>query len=147
MGQTNGVIQYQRPACEFNKKTRQLLLSKKVNTAKWNVTTQAWEMNDNYTKTVTLGSSIMADESNSRLAIRISKAMPVLLRQYIGWKISQRLWESAYATIDYWFKNTILPMQYTIDAYRKKYYAALIYRENIKELLERLERNLISREI
>lgn len=119
MGQTNGVIQYQRPTVEFNKKTRQLLLSKKVNTAKWNVNTQAWEMNDNYTKTVTLGSSIMADESNSRLAIRISKAMPALLRQYIGWKISQRLWESATATIDYWFKNTILPMQYTIDAYRK----------------------------
>ena len=119
LGQTNGIIQYQRPTAEFNKKTRQLLLSKKVNTAKWNVTTQAWEMNDNYTKTVTLGSSIMSDESNSRLAIRISKAMPVLLRQYIGWKISQRLWESATSTIDYWFKNTILPMQYTIDAYRK----------------------------
>ena len=60
----------------------------------------------------------MSDEGNSRLAIRISKAMPTLLRQYIGWKISQRLWEAATSTIDYWFKSVILPMSYTIDDYR-----------------------------
>lgn len=118
MGQSNGVINYQSPVVEWNKKTRQLLLSKKVNTAKWNISTQAWEMNDNYTKTTTLADSIMADESNARLAIRISKAMPTLLRQYIGWKISQKLWESATSTLDYWFKNTILAMQYTIEAYQ-----------------------------
>ena len=116
LGQSTGIMQYQRPMIEFNKKTRQLLLSKRVNSVLWNVQTQAWNMNDNYTKQNQ--DTIMSDEGNSRLAIRISKAMPTLLRQYIGWKISQRLWESATSTIDYWFKTTILPMTYTIDDYR-----------------------------
>lgn len=116
LGQSTGIMQYQRPMMEFNKKTRQLLLSKRVNSVLWNVQTQAWNMNDNYTKQNQ--DTIMSDEGNSRLAIRISKAMPTLLRQYIGWKISQRLWESATSTIDYWFKTTILPMTYTIDDYR-----------------------------
>jgi hypothetical protein len=31
LGQTNGIAQYQKPVAEFNKKTRQLLLSKKIN--------------------------------------------------------------------------------------------------------------------
>ena len=39
-------------------------------------------MNDNYTKQSE--DNIMSDEGNSRLMIRISKAMPVLLRQFIG---------------------------------------------------------------
>lgn len=116
LGQSTGIMQYQRPMMEFNKKTRQLLLSKRVNSVLWNVQTQAWNMNDNYTKQSQ--DTIMSDEGNSRLAIRISKAMPTLLRQYIGWKISQRLWESATSTIDYWFKTTILPMSYTVDDYR-----------------------------
>ena len=82
LGQTNGIAQYQKPVVEFNKKTRQLLLSKKINTVKWNTQTQAWNMNDNYTKQSE--DNIMSDEGNSRLMIRISKAMPVLLRQFIG---------------------------------------------------------------
>nr|UWG86837.1 MAG: hypothetical protein [Bacteriophage sp.]DAG94962.1 MAG TPA: hypothetical protein [Crassvirales sp.] len=44
--------------------------------------------------------NIVSDEGNSRLAIRISKAMPVLLKQYIGWRIAPKLWESAIGTID-----------------------------------------------
>jgi hypothetical protein len=44
--------------------------------------------------------------------------MPVLLKQYIGWRIAPKLWESAIGTIDYWFKSTILPMSYNIDDYR-----------------------------
>lgn len=62
--------------------------------------------------------NIVSDEGNSRLAIRISKAMPILLKQYIGWRIAPKLWESAIGTIDYWFKSTILPMSYNIDDYR-----------------------------
>lgn len=115
LGQTTGIVQYQRPVAEFNKKTRQLLLSKKINTVLWNIQTNAWNMNDNYTKQS--ASNVMSDDGNSRLAIRISKAMPVILRQFIGWKINARLWESAKAVIDYWFKSTILPMQFTIDSY------------------------------
>ena len=83
---------------EFNKKTRQLLLSKRVNTVLWNYQTNAWNMNDNYTKQSV--DNIVSDEGNSRLAIRISKAMPVLLKQYTGWRIAPKLWESAIGTID-----------------------------------------------
>lgn len=114
-GQSNGVVQYQRPVTEFNKKFRQLLLSKKVNTVLWNNQTSAWNFNDNYTKQSV--DNIMSDEGNSRLAIRISKAMPVILKQFIGWKISPRLWATAKSTIDYWFKSTILPLNFGIDAY------------------------------
>ena len=59
----------------------------------------------------------MNDDGNSRLAIRISKAMPVILRQFIGKRISEKLCADMKAVIDYFFKNTILPMEYTIDAW------------------------------
>jgi len=116
LGQTNGIAQYQKPVAEFNKKTRQLLLSKKINTVLWDVQTQAWDWNDNYTKQTE--NNIMSDEANSRLMIRISKAMPVLLRQFIGRRIGAVLWNDMYNVIDYWFKTTILGMTYTIDGYR-----------------------------
>ena len=116
MGQTNGIVQYQSPVAEFNKKTRQLLLSKKINTVLWNIQTNAWNMNDNYTKQSV--DNIVSDEANSRLAIRIAKAMPTLLRQFIGWRITPRLWASATSVIDYWFKTSILSLNYNLDAYQ-----------------------------
>lgn len=116
LGQSNGIAQYQKPVVEFNKKTRQLLLSKRINTVLWNTQTQAWNWNDNYTKSSE--DNIMRDDGNSRLGIRISKAMPTLLRQFIGRRINAILWKDAYTVIDYFMKTTILPMQYTIDAYR-----------------------------
>ena len=116
LGQDNGTVQYQRPTTEFNKKTRQLLLSRKVNTAMWDVALQAWEMNDNYTKQTE--NTIMNDEGNSRLMIRISKAMPTLLRQYIGKRISEKLCKNVEDTIDYFFKTNILTMDYNIDGYK-----------------------------
>lgn len=116
LGQDNGTVQYQRPTTEFNKKTRQLLLSRKVNTAMWDVALQAWVMNDNYTKQTE--NTIMNDEGNSRLMIRISKAMPTLLRQYIGKRISEKLCKNVEDTIDYFFKTNILSMEYNIDGYR-----------------------------
>lgn len=115
LGQEGGIVQYQKPVTEFNKKTRQLLLSKKINTVLWNTQTSAWNMNDNYTKQST--DTIMSDEGNSRLAIRISKAMPTILRQFIGRKISERLWADARGVIDYYFKSNILPMGYSVDDY------------------------------
>jgi len=116
LGQSNGIAQYQKPCVEFNKKTRQLLLSKKINTVLWNTQTQAWNWNDNFTKQSE--DTIMSDEANSRLMIRISKAMPVLLRQFIGRRIGAILWKDIRDVIDFWFKTTILPLTYTIDAYR-----------------------------
>jgi hypothetical protein len=116
LGQVGGIVQYQNPMTEFNKKTRQLLLSKKINTVLWNVATQAWNMNDNYTKQTE--NTIMNDDGNSRLGIRISKAMPTLLRQFIGRKITDRLCKDVWDSIDRFFKFTILPMGYTVDAYQ-----------------------------
>jgi hypothetical protein len=115
LGQSGGIVQYQKPLCEFNKKTRQLLLSKKINTVLWNLQTNAWNMNDNFTKQSV--ENIMSDEGNSRLAIRISKAMPLLLRQFIGRKITPTLWEDAKSVLNYWFNSTIMPMRYTIGEY------------------------------
>ena len=116
MGQVGGIMQYQRPVTEFNKKTRELLLSKKINTVKWNIQTQAWNQNDNYTKQSE--NNIMSDEANSRLAIRIAKAMPRLLWQYIGRQISEVTCNEMKGTIDYFFKTVILPMTYTVDSYQ-----------------------------
>ena len=116
LGQVGGIVQYQNPMTEFNKKTRQLLLSKKINTVLWNVATQSWNMNDNYTKQTE--NTIMNDDGNSRLGIRISKAMPTILRQFIGRKITDRLCKDVWEAIDRFFKYTILPMEYTVDAYQ-----------------------------
>ena len=115
IGQSGGIVQYQKPMVEFNKKTRQLLLSKRINTVLWNTQTSSWNMNDNYTKQSV--ENIMSDDGNSRLAIRISKAMPLLLRQFIGRKINTKLWEDAKGVISYWFNSTIIPMQYSIAEY------------------------------
>ena len=116
LGQSNGIAQYQNPVTEFNKKTRQLLLSKKINTVLWNTQTQAWNWNDNYTKQSE--DNIMSDDGNSRLMIRISKAMPILLKQFIGRRIGPVLWKDATDVITFWMNTTILPMEYTIDAFR-----------------------------
>lgn len=114
-GQSNGTVQYQRPVTEFNKKTRQLLLSKKINTVMWDVSLQAWVMNDNYTKQIE--NTIMNDEGNSRLMIRISKAMPIILKQFLGKRISEKLCDSVKGVVDYFFKTNILRMNYNIDSY------------------------------
>ena len=116
MGQVGGVVDYQRPVTEFNKKTRELLLSRRVNTIKWNIQTSAWNINDNVTCTSV--DSIMKDEANSRLAIRIAKAMPRILWQFIGRQISEVTCTEMKSTIDYFFKTVILPMTYSCDSYQ-----------------------------
>lgn len=114
-GQNNGVVQYQKPMTEFNKKTRQLLLTKKINTVIWNTQTSAWNFNDSNTKE-SVG-TIMSTDGNSRLAIRIAKAIPTLLRQFIGSKVGPRLWEDARSVIDLFFRTTIIPLGYSINDY------------------------------
>ena len=116
LGQSYGLVQYQRPTTEFNKKTRQLLLSRKVNTAYWNISTQAWNMNDCYTKENE--NNIMNEDGNSRLMLRISKAMPVILRQFIGRKITEPMCKEVVDVIDYWFRTTIIPMNISVDGYQ-----------------------------
>ncbi len=116
LGSRYGVVQYSRPVTEFNKKQRELLLSKRVNTVLWNVPTQAWNMNDCFTKTSQ--NNIMNEDGNSRLGIRIGKAIPILLRQFIGRKINQKMCDEMLSVLEYWFKTTILPMGITVDAYQ-----------------------------
>ena len=113
---SSAIAAYQRPVTEFNKKTRQLLLSKKVNTVKWNIQDQTWNWNENTCKYSS--NDIMSEECNSRLALRIAKAMPRLLWQYIGRQISQVTCDEMKGTIDYFFKTVILPMGYTVNGYR-----------------------------
>lgn len=134
-GQVGGIIQYQRPTTEFNKKTRQLLLSKKINTVLWNNTTQAWNINDNYTKQSE--DNILSDEANSRLFIRISKAQPVLLKQFIGRRITERLCKDIVDTITYWFHSTILTMEYNIDDFNVfcEYDEALARKNKVKVVI------------
>jgi len=116
LGQSNGVALYQKPKAEFNKNTRELLLSAHVNTVKWNVTTSAWNWNDNYTQMKE--DTIMSDEANSRLMIRISKSIDLLMKPFIGRRINAQLWSDAYSVIDNWFRSYFGPMTYGIDDYR-----------------------------
>ena len=116
LGLNTGVVSYVNPITEFNKETRQKLLSRNINTVKWNNQSSLWIMNDDVTNEAT--KTILGESGNSRLTIRISKAMPALLQQFLGRQINGRLFADAANVISYWFRNTILPMNYTVDAYR-----------------------------
>lgn len=143
IGQSNGIMQYQRPVVEFNKRSRQLLLSKRVNTVLWNVATQAWNMNDCYTKQNE--NNIMGEDGNSRLGIRICKAMPTLLRQFIGKKITEKLCEDVKSVIRYFFTTVIMPMNYTVESYNIicNYDEALARQNKIKVVVQiRFSRSL-----
>ena len=105
-GQTYGKVNYQRPACEFNKKQRQLLLSRKVNTVMWNTNMQIWQMNDNYTRQTE--NTIMNDEGNVRMGIHIAKVQNQLLAQFIGKKITEKLCADVRAVEEYWINNNIM---------------------------------------
>ena len=111
------VAQVQDPVVEFNKRQRQLLLSKKINTIMWDTQTSAYVFNDCYSKQSE--DNIMSEDGNVRLGIRISKSIPKLLRQFHGRHINDSLYSDMYNVLDYWFKTTIQPLRpYTIDDYR-----------------------------
>ena len=105
-GQTYGRVSYQRPVCEFNKRQRELLLSRKVNTVMWNTNAQIWQMNDNYT--MQAENTIMNDEGNVRMGIHIAKVQPHLLAQFIGKKITEKLCEDIRRVEEYWINNNIM---------------------------------------
>lgn len=107
-GQTYGKVGYQRPVVEFNKRQRQLLLSKKVNTVMWNTNAQIWQMNDNYTKQSE--NTIMNDEGNVRMGIHIAKVQPILLAQFIGKKITERLCADVRSVEEYFLNTQIMSL-------------------------------------
>ena len=56
----------------------------------------------------------MQEENNSRLRIHISKSMPRLLSQFRGRQSNFRTWDDAATVVRTWFKQNILPKNYTI---------------------------------
>lgn len=113
---SNGQVLYTNPVTEFTKKQRQLLLSKQVNTVMWNSQNQTWNMNDCYT--MTSENHILNEDGNSRLFIRINKAIPTLLRPLIGRKLNNATYADAETILKYWFERTILTMQYSVSDYK-----------------------------
>ena len=115
MGEIRGVVSPVGLSTEFNRKERQLLLTKKINTIFNDLALSAVYINDNWT--AQSSKNIMSEENNVRLKIRISRAMPVLLSQFRGRQSNVKTWNDVVSVISYWFKSTILPMNYTIADY------------------------------
>lgn len=115
-GQNTGRVSVMNLAKEFKKTERQLLLSKKINTISYDNYLGSYYFNDNYTYTEE--SHVMSEECNSRLQIRISKAMPLLLNQFKGRQNTSKTWKEMREVIKFWFTNTIMNYNYTIAEYR-----------------------------
>lgn len=115
-GQNTGRVNVMNLAKEFKKSERQLLLSKKINTISYDNYLGSYYFNDNYTYTE--DSHVMSEECNSRLQIRISKAMPILLCQFKSRQNTSKTWKEMRETINFWFINTIMNYNYTIAEYR-----------------------------
>jgi hypothetical protein len=115
-GQNTGKVSIMNLAKEFKKSERQLLLSKKINTISYDNYLGSYYFNDNYTYTDE--SHVMSEECNSRLQIRISKAMPLLLNQFKGRQNTAKTWKEMREVIKFWFTDTIMTYNYTIAEYR-----------------------------
>lgn len=116
LGQNNGIVSPVNLSKDFTKKERQLLLTKKVNTIFNDLSIDTTYINDNWTKQEEV--DVMQEENNVRLKIRISKAMPQLLKQFIGRQSNVKLWNDVYGVVNYWFNNTIKTMNYSISDVR-----------------------------
>lgn len=112
MGEIRGVVSPVHLATEFNRKEREMLLTKRINTIFNDMALDSIYINDCYTAQA--NKNIMQEENNVRMKIRISRAMPVLLSQFRGRQSNVKTWNEVTEVIDYWFKSTILPMNYTI---------------------------------
>lgn len=112
LGEKRGVVYPVHLATEFNKKERQLLLTKQINTIFNDVALNTVYVNDCYTAQPT--KDIMQEEPNVRLKIRISKAMPVLLSQFRGRQSNVKTWNDIKSAIDYWMKSTVMGYNFTI---------------------------------
>ena len=74
----------------------------------WNTNAQIWQMNDNYTKQSE--NTIMNDEGNVRLGIHIAKVQPILLAQFIGKKITERLCAEVKSVEEYFLNTQIMSL-------------------------------------
>lgn len=117
-GQNTGIAQLVKLSKDFSKKERQLLLGyrRKINTVFHDLYIERYYWNDNQ-----VGQSeqnVLSEECNTRLQIRISKAMPILLNQFKGRQNTSKTWAEVESVIDYWFKTVVLTYNYTIADYR-----------------------------
>lgn len=109
-GPEGGVCSVMGLAKEFSKTERQLLLAKKVNTIFHDLYLDSLYINDNKTKQGE--ENVLSEENNVRLQIRISKAMPLILKQFVGRQNNSKTALEAESIINSWFRSTIVPMQY-----------------------------------
>lgn len=112
LGEQRGVVYPVHLATEFNKKERQMLLTKNINTIFNDVALNSIYVNDCYTAQA--NKDIMQEEPNVRLKIRISRAMPILLSQFRGRQSNVKTWNDIKSVINYWMRSTIMPMTSTI---------------------------------
>ena len=109
-GPEGGVCSVVNLAKEFTKTERQLLLTKKVNTIFRDLYLDSLYINDNKTKQSL--DNVLSEENNVRLQIRISKAMPLILKQFVGRQNNAKTALEAESIINSWFRTTIVPMQF-----------------------------------
>lgn len=109
-GPEGGVCSLVNLSKEFSKTERQLLLTKKVNTIFHDLYLDSLYINDN--KTRETEENVLAEENNTRLQIRISKAMPLILKQFIGRQNNVKTALEAESVINSWFRSSIVPMRY-----------------------------------
>lgn len=115
-GQNTGRVNIMSLAKEFKKSERQLLLSKKINTISYDNYLGSYYFNDNYTYTE--DSHVLSEECNSRLQIRISKAMPLLLNQFKGRQNTAKTRKEIREVIKFWFTSAVMTYNYTVAEYR-----------------------------
>lgn len=118
LGEIRGTVSPVSLTTEFNRKERQLLLTRKVNTIFNDISLNSIYINDNVTKQA--NENIMSCENNVRLKIRISRAMPILLSQFRGRQSNIKTWNEVESVISYWFKTNIMTMNYTVADFRVK---------------------------
>lgn len=106
-GSTNSIVNVVKLAKDFKKTERQLLLSKKVNTIFNDLFLGSMYINDNKTNEDEAVAGPLKEENNSRLQIRISKSMPILLNQFKGKSATTKTYDEARGVIDYWFRTTV----------------------------------------
>ena len=109
-GPEGGVCNVVNLEKEFTKTERQLLLTKKVNTIFHDMYLDSLYINDNKTKQDE--DNVMSEENNVRLQIRISKAMPLILKQFVGRQNNAKTALEAEGIINSWFRSTIVPMRF-----------------------------------
>lgn len=137
-GQNGGVVSTVNLSKEFNKEERQLMLTKNVNSIFRDVYLERIYINDNRVN-FSGDEDVLGEECNSRLFIRINKAIPKLLQQFIGRQNNQKLWDDVVSVLDFFFKTVIMAYGYTINDWQ----VICTENENTPEMIRAHKLNVI----